>query len=486
MKKQILFFVIVNFLMISVAEAAIEININWESAISEDVAGYEIRVGNTLDNMSVVYTGAVSCSAGVCARTVTETQFPFEVGETYYFSVSSFTNDGTIAPASYSMAYLVISEYAIEEISVSQLFEELTQGTYTMVVGSSGNFTVTPIFDPEDPEPDPPPADGVTINLVDQPWAIGQEPAEISGSEAYLSGVSYTTYSPEHNGNCYFINDVITVSPSNHWMVVPVYMPADTSTYLQFCKNETEWLRWGITPSNQFVHCYTDWPIVGSTVDIEAGTWVIISINLYNLGFQDGDDITGFAFSSIYEGFMFDDPIFTDSTIESDPEDPEPDPPPADGVTINLVDQPWAIGQEPAEISGSEAYLSGVSYTTYSPEHNGNCYFINDVITVSPSNHWMVVPVYMPADTSTYLQFCKNETEWLRWGITPSNQFVHCYTDWPIVGSTVDIEAGTWVIISINLYNLGFQDGDDITGFAFSSIYEGFMFDDPIFTDSAQ
>ena len=310
MKKQILFFVIVNFLMISVAEAAIEININWESAISEDVAGYEIRVGNTLDNMSVVYTGAVSCSAGVCARTVTETQFPFEVGETYYFSVSSFTNDGTIAPASYSMAYLVISEYAIEEISVSQLFEELTQGTYTMVVGSSGDFTVTPVDLEPDPEPDPEP-NTITIDLTAQTW--GNEPIAVTDSTSY-DGHSFRPNDPNHSGNCYFLADVLTVDSTNHWVNVPLYFPEPSlDIVLQFNKNDdpAEWLMHGASSGTEFVNPGYGWVVTNSTANLPVNQWVVLSVNLYDFGFQNGDMVTGVAFSS-KEGVIFDDITFTD------------------------------------------------------------------------------------------------------------------------------------------------------------------------------
>ncbi len=142
MKKSIIF-LIASLLALAVnCYAAGTARVSWNNNPDGDIKGYNVYYGIAPGAYSQsVYAGTSACSSLGCSADV----IGLTEGETYFFALKAvdFADQESLS-FSAEVSKHIESSYAIDNVSVSQVFINLESGSYDLLVMADGTYQITP------------------------------------------------------------------------------------------------------------------------------------------------------------------------------------------------------------------------------------------------------------------------------------------------------------------------------------------------------
>jgi hypothetical protein len=456
--------------------------VNWDNNSEGDIKGYNVYYGTISGNyLSSVYTTTSACNSLGCSIDINN----LIEGQTYYFALKAVDFADQESPDySIEVSKHIESSYAIDGVSVSQVFINLDSGSYDLIVMADGTFEL------------------VSKGNYSPTVSLSTIPTEIIEGEGIV--LTATASDPENDlltyswyldgtfygyGNTTNLVDLIIGSHSVYCSVTDGHNTVNTNASSITVLDGPHILLPSIL---EITANYGDETAVGQLTVVNNGNgemyWdVSTTSNMLMV-----DQVSGINNATITvtadilglePGDYFGDFIITSSDADNSPQtvpvkvsimDPI-----SVGTAVSMSPENWSWAGGIPEVTSEIFYSDGPTYKSTGVDVIEN----QQIITISDNTRYLTVPVYLKdVNSAMVLQLQKPGQAWIQYVVSPvdscnvgyvmdwGTNYYECYSNQPI---------GQWIMITIDL-SLHYSLGDSLIGIAFSS-KNGDYFSDLIF-----
>ncbi|NCF75236.1 MAG: hypothetical protein GWO87_01980 [Xanthomonadaceae bacterium] len=129
-------------LFFAVTSFAASVTLTWDRNQEPDIAGYKISYGTSSDQYASSITVNDTATQPVQTSYIIDN---LQEGATYYFVIKAFDLAGQEGPFSDEVSVYIQSTFAIGGLSISQIFNNLSSGTYRLTVMADNTYQVEPL-----------------------------------------------------------------------------------------------------------------------------------------------------------------------------------------------------------------------------------------------------------------------------------------------------------------------------------------------------